>query len=160
MRKKHTSLPGTFLTLSVGMILVVTRISSAQMEDVSGPPPVSNSVSSSSTSSSISSGPVEGMEFVSIPAGSFYMGSPSSDSERYDDEVRHLVTIGSFELMTTEVTQGMWEEVMGEDIRYLRDEANPDWTLRGEGNDYPVYYVSWNDCQEFIDRLNVPLGDG
>jgi len=82
------------------------------------------------------------------------MGSPSSEEDRDSDEVRHRVTVGSFELMTTEVTQGMWEAVMGEDIRELRDAANPDWSLRGEGDNYPIYYVSWNDCQDFIERLN------
>jgi len=90
------------------------------------------------------SAPVACMEFVSIPGGSFYMGSPSSESDRDSDEARHRVTVGSFELMTTEVTQGMWEEVMG---------SNPAHDY-GVGDNYPVYYVSWNDCQEFIDRLN------
>jgi formylglycine-generating enzyme required for sulfatase activity len=46
--------------------------------------------------------------------------------------------------MTTEVTQGMWEQVMG---------SNPSHDY-GVGDDYPVYNVSWDDCQEFIDRLN------
>lgn len=43
---------------------------------------------------------------------------------------------------------------MGEDIYDLRDDAYPDWPIRGAGGDYPVYYVSWNDCQEFIDRID------
>jgi formylglycine-generating enzyme required for sulfatase activity len=38
----------------------------------------------------------------------------------------------------------MWEQVMGSN-------PSPDY---GVGDDYPVYYVSWDDCQEFIDRLN------
>lgn len=101
----------------------------------------------------------DGMEFVTIPAGSFMMGSPSSESGRGNDEKRHLVTVSSFELMTTEVTQGMWEEVMGHSIQELRDRANPDWPLRGVGDNYPVYYVSWEDCQEFISMLS-DLNDG
>jgi len=95
------------------------------------------------------------MEFVSIPSGSFMMGSPESEEERSEREgPRHSVSISSFELMTTEVTQGMWESVMGTDVRYYRDLANPDWALYGEGSNYPMYYVSWNDCQDFIEKLN------
>ena len=93
---------------------------------------------------SILSGPLPGMDFVSIPAGSFEMGSPSSENNRDSNESLHSVRVGSFEIMTTEVTQGMWEEVMG---------SNPSHDY-GEGSNYPVYYVSWEDCQEFIAKLN------
>ena len=96
------------------------------------------------------------MEFVSIPSGSFMMGSPESEDGRWDGESpRHSVSISSFELMTTEVTQGMWEAVMGTDVRHYRDLADPDRSLGGEGSNYPMYYVSWNDCQEFIEKLNA-----
>ena len=85
-----------------------------------------------------------GMEFVTIPSGSFMMGSPESEDGRTDYEgPRHSVSISSFEMMSTEVTQGMWEEVMG---------SNPsDFT--GDLN-RPVENVSWNDCQDFIEKLN------
>jgi len=103
----------------------------------------------------ISPGPLDGMAFAYIPEGSFEMGSPSSEDGRDDDEGPvHTVHIDAFELMTTEVTQGMWEEVMGEDIYDLRDDTDPDWSIRGAGDDYAVYYVSWNNCQEFVERLN------
>ncbi|MCD4708042.1 MAG: formylglycine-generating enzyme family protein [Candidatus Sabulitectum sp.] len=93
----------------------------------------------------VSSGPLEGMEFAYIPSGSFMMGSPSSEGGRDNDERPfHAVNVNSFQFMTTEVTQGMWEEVMG---------YNPSHDY-GVGADYPVYYVSWNDCQEFIGKLN------
>ena len=72
------------------------------------------------------------------------MGSPSSEISRGSDEERHRVTVQSFELMTTEVTQSMWDEVMGE---------NPAHDY-GVGDNYPVYYVNWDDCQDFIDELN------
>jgi formylglycine-generating enzyme required for sulfatase activity len=89
----------------------------------------------------------EGMEFASIPSGSFEMGSPESDPDSYDSERPvHTVTFNySFEMMTTEVTQGMWLEVMG---------SNPAFGY-GVGSNYPVYNVSWNDCQEFVDVMNV-----
>jgi formylglycine-generating enzyme required for sulfatase activity len=89
----------------------------------------------------------EGMEFVTIPSGSFQMGSPESDPDSYDNERPvHTVTFDySFEMMTTEVTQGMWEEVMG---------STPASDF-GVGLNYPVYYVSWYDCLEFTDQLNL-----
>jgi len=90
-------------------------------------------------------GPVDGMEFAYMPSGSFLMGSPSSEYDREGDEgPLHTVNINSFQLMTTEVTQEMWDEIMG-------DNPSHDY---GAGADYPVYYVSWNDCQEFIEKLN------
>ncbi len=91
----------------------------------------------------IQEGPVEGMTFVQMPGDNFQMGSPSSESNRGSDESRHTVHVGSFEMMSTEVTQGMWEEVMG---------SNPSCFKKGDN--YPVESVSWNDCQEFIDKLN------
>jgi hypothetical protein len=57
-------------------------------------------------------------------------------------------------MMTTEVTQGMWQEVMGTTIHDLLDLAGPYSSLSGVGSTFPVYLVSWNDCQEFIRKLN------
>jgi formylglycine-generating enzyme required for sulfatase activity len=103
----------------------------------------------------VSTGPVEEMEFACIPSGNFLMGTPSSESGRHNDEgPQHRVDITAFELMTTEVTQGMWLEVMGIDLRHHRDIANPEWELKGEGYYYPMYYLSWNDCQKFIVAMN------
>jgi len=89
------------------------------------------------------SGPLAGMEFVYIPGGNFIMGSPSAEEGRGDNEgPQHQVTIQHFYMMTTEVTQAQWKAVMGD---------NPS---RFEGDNLPVEQVSWNDCQEFIEKLN------
>ena len=89
-------------------------------------------------------GPLPGILFIPMPAGSYRMGSPSSEAGRDVDEGPvHTVHVDAFELMTTEVTQGMWEEVMGE---------NPS-DFAGADN-RPVDSISWNDCKEFIARLN------
>jgi formylglycine-generating enzyme required for sulfatase activity len=79
------------------------------------------------------------------------MGSPDTERSRQTNEGPvHQVTIGDdFYLGETEVTQGQWEAVMG---------SNPAQDF-GEGNDYPVYDVSWEDCQAFIAALNA-LGQG
>jgi len=100
-------------------------------------------VRSEPSAGSVSSGPLSGMEFVTIPSGSFRMGSMPTEEGRDDDESpRHTVDISSFELMTTEVTQGMWGEVMGN---------NPS---RFVSSNRPVEQVSWDDVQLFIEELN------
>jgi len=86
------------------------------------------------------------IEFVSIPQGSFEMGAPlvEQGSSSYERPTHTVIFDYDFEMMTTEVTQGMWIEIM---------ESNPS-TSCGVGGNYPVYYIRWNDCQEFIAKLN------
>ncbi|MEW6428582.1 MAG: SUMF1/EgtB/PvdO family nonheme iron enzyme [Thermodesulfobacteriota bacterium] len=85
------------------------------------------------------------MEFSLIPAGSFLMGSPDAEAGREFDERQHQVTLEkSFYLQTTEVTQGQWLAVMGD---------NPA-TFTNCGPDCPVERVSWNEVQQFLVRLN------
>jgi formylglycine-generating enzyme required for sulfatase activity len=86
------------------------------------------------------------MEFVLIPAGKFMMGSPKSEAGRSDSEdTQHGVTIAApFYLGKYEVTQGEWKAVMG---------SNPSM-FKGDDR-LPVEGVSWDDCQEFITRLNA-----
>jgi eukaryotic-like serine/threonine-protein kinase len=106
--------------------------------------------------SSSSAGPLEGMEFVTIPSGSFLMGSPTSHFNRED---QHIVTVSSFELMTTEVTQGMWEELWLEKLQGSWMEGMT-WAemsgdhIWGVGDDYPLYDVTWYETQDFITELN------
>jgi formylglycine-generating enzyme required for sulfatase activity len=86
-----------------------------------------------------------GMKFVPIPAGTFMMGSPKDEPGRFNDETQHEVTISKrFYMQTTEVTQGQWKAVMGNNPSYFKD----------CGDDCPVERVSWNDIQEFIKKLN------
>ena len=86
-----------------------------------------------------------GMKFVPIPAGSFMMGSPRDEQGRYNDETLHKVTITKpFYLQTTQVTQAQWVAIM---------EHNPSH-FDTQGDDCPVERVSWDDAQEFIEKLN------
>jgi formylglycine-generating enzyme required for sulfatase activity len=95
-------------------------------------------------------------KFAKIPAGSFQMGSENGDE---DEKPLHTVRITqSFYLGKYEVTQEQWEAVMGATVRDQRDKANKEWPLRGEGKNYPIYYVSWEDVQDFIGRLNQQIG--
>ncbi len=86
-----------------------------------------------------------GMTFVLIPDGSFMMGSPSGEPGRYRNEMRHRVTIDApFYIQATEVTQGQWKAVMGENPSFFAD----------CGDTCPVENVSWEDVGRFIKRLN------
>ena len=77
------------------------------------------------------------------------MGSPSSEEGRYDGEVQHKVRISrGFWLAETETTQELWHAVMGDNPSYFK------------GDDLPVESVSWNDCQEFIEKLNSKSENG
>lgn len=91
------------------------------------------------------------LEMVLIRSGSFTMGCPSDESGRHDWEwLPHDVTITQdFYLSKYEVTQAQWEAVMG---------THPSKRF-GTGPNYPVYFVTWMDCQEFIQKLNQ-LGQG
>ena len=87
-----------------------------------------------------------GMAFVLIPAGSFMMGSPLSERRRFDDETQHRVTLTKpFYMQMTQVTQIQWKTLMGNDSPYFRS----------CGDRFPVEQVSWDDCQEFIEKLNL-----
>ena len=92
------------------------------------------------------------MEFVEIPAGSFFMGSFEDELGRESDEVRHEATIiNGFEMQVTEVTQKQWISVMGSHgMSEYYDECEK----------CPVVYVSWNDVQRFIKKLNKKVMDG
>jgi len=89
-----------------------------------------------------------GMEFVELPAGSFEMGSPPGEPGSFEGERPvHTVTFDySFEIMTTEVTQAMWEELL----------QNP-WSDPSHftGPDRPVDNILWEECQEFVDAMNA-----
>ena len=101
-----------------------------------------------------------GMKLKLIPPGAFTMGSPSSEANRDEDEgPQHKVTLTKgFYMGVTEVTQGQWEAVMGTDVRQQRDKANKEWPLRGASPQHPMYYVSWEEAQEFCKKLSAKEG--
>ena len=99
---------------------------------------------------------VNGISFIMKPVegGTFWMGSQNKNPNgtNYDkrwsqyDEYLHSVTISSFYIGETEVTQALWKAVMGSNPSYFK------------GDQLPVESVNWDDVQEFIRRLNQRTG--
>ena len=84
-------------------------------------------------------------EMVEVRGGTFRMGGTSeqgSDADSDDEYPVHSVTLSGYYIGKTEVTQALWKAVMG---------SNPS---RFKGDNMPVECVSWDDCQEFIRKLN------
>ena len=100
------------------------------------------------------------IEMVFVKGGTFTMGCTPEQGSDCDDNARpaHQVTVGDFYIGKYEVTQKQWREIMGTNIRQLRDNTGEGLPLYGLGDDYPVYYVSWYDAQEFLARLNDKTG--
>ncbi|MFA5180786.1 MAG: formylglycine-generating enzyme family protein [Syntrophales bacterium] len=89
--------------------------------------------------------PFLGAKFVLIPAGTFMMGSHTSETGLDSNETQHRVTITrSFHMQTTEVTQGQWKRMMGNNPSHFGS----------CGDDCPVEQVSWIEAKEFIRKLN------
>ena len=99
------------------------------------------------------------MTFVSLPKGTFYMGWNGNKGSAKKTEIK-----GDFEIAVHDVTQGQWEAVMG---------TNPSYFSRtGKGRNnildisdeelklFPVESVSWDDCQEFLKKLNEKVSRG
>ncbi|HXM35504.1 MAG TPA: formylglycine-generating enzyme family protein [Pyrinomonadaceae bacterium] len=86
-----------------------------------------------------------GMEFVTVPAGSFAMGSATG---RNNEKPVHRITITQGFLMGRyEVTAGEWKTVMNREPNSFK------------GDLFPVQFVSWNEAQVFIRKLNQ-MNDG
>lgn len=82
-----------------------------------------------------------------IEAGTFMMGSPTNEVNRYDDETLHLVNFTQgYWLADTACTQAFWEKLMGNNPAYFSDNLQN-----------PVERVSWEDVQGFISKLNQQI---
>jgi formylglycine-generating enzyme required for sulfatase activity len=89
---------------------------------------------------------IEKIHLVQIPGGSFQMGSPANEQGRGGDETQHRITISPFYMSKYEVTQRVYQKVMG---------TNPS---RFKGDNLPVEQVSWYDAIEFCNKLSQQEG--
>ena len=111
----------------------------------------SSNIIDSSTSGSVITIPVKdgvNIEMVKVEAGSFDMGAtPEMQNPDEDEKPVHRVTLtNNYYIGKYEVTQALWQAVMG---------SNPS---NFKGDDLPVEKVSWDDCQDFISKLNAMTG--
>ena len=89
---------------------------------------------------------VKGVQFtmVGVQGGTFQMGSNNGES---NEKPVHSVTLSDYYIGQTEVTQALWTAVMGynnsEDI----------------GDNFPIEWLDWYECQEFITKLNALTGE-
>ena len=93
---------------------------------------------------------VNGVSFdmVKVQGGTFNMGATreqGSDADS-DEKPAHSVTLSSYYIGQTEVTQALWKAVMGSNPSHFK------------GDNLPVEEVSWDDCQEFVRKLNQLTG--
>ena len=93
-------------------------------------------------------------EMVYVEGGSFDMGATTEQgSDAYDSEYPvHSVTLSDYYIGRCEVTQELWLAVMGSWPGTAPSNSY------GVGANYPAYYISWNDCQEFVAELNRLTG--
>ena len=100
---------------------------------------------------------VNGVTFtmVTVEGGTFTMGATAEQEgdARSNEYPAHQVTLSTYSIGETEVTQALWHAVMG---------SNPSYFSVANGYSYhmshPVENVSWDDCQEFINKLNELTG--
>lgn len=94
---------------------------------------------------------VGGVQFkmIAVEGGTFTMGATNEQGDdAYEwEKPAHTVTLSSFSIGETEVTQALWQAVMGSNPSYFN------------GSQKPVEEVSWNDCQDFIKKLNELTGE-
>ena len=94
---------------------------------------------------------VNGVSFkmVEVEGGTFTMGATAEQgSDTFDNEYpAHQVTLSDYHIGQTEVTQELWQAVMGSNPSYITGDLQR-----------PVVVASWDDCQTFITKLNQMTG--
>mgnify|MGYP000308897754 CR=1 FL=1 len=80
-------------------------------------------------------------KMIYVAGGTFNMGEGI-----HREEPVHKVTLDSFFIAETQVTQELWESVMGDNPSHFKGKQNP------------VEYVSWDDCKSFIEKINKMTG--
>lgn len=138
---ENTSTSSRTATITVESAAITRRLAVTQ----SGATPVTPPASQDSTFT------VGGVTFkmIYVEGDTFTMGATSEQGNDVDSDVKpiHSVTLSSYSIGETEVTQALWQAVMGSNPSYF------------SGSNKPVEEVSWDDCQDFIRKLNALTGE-
>ncbi|MBF0102548.1 MAG: formylglycine-generating enzyme family protein [Desulfobacterales bacterium] len=86
------------------------------------------------------------LEMIHIQAGTFMMGSPNTERDRFDNETLRQVNVSSFYMGKYPVTQKQWQAVMGNNPSCFK------------GDKLPVENVSWIDAMQFCKKLSEKTG--
>lgn len=93
---------------------------------------------------------VKGVSFamIHISGGTFDMGATPEQGvyASFDEKPSVQVAVNSFYIAETPVTQALWVAVMSDNPSHFK------------GDDLPVERVSWDECEEFIRRINILTG--
>ena len=147
------------IRLSKEVTVAVSNVNDAIQSIPSSSPSQSITITSdNSSSTSVTSGaseisiPVSNgitIDMVKVEAGTFKMGATSEMKKpfKWEKPVRQVTLTNDYYMGKYEVTQALWQTVMG---------SNPS-RFKGSNN-LPVECVSWDDCQEFIRKLNIMTG--
>ena len=152
LKAAAAGLIGGVLLFVIILYVFVTNASrkSAMLDEPKLPPAIRQTADSdirsdSPTEIAVDLGNNVKLEMVLIRAGEFMMGSP--DSDQAGERPQHRVRITKpFYLGKYLVTQEQWEAVMGDNPSHFKGPKNP------------VEMVSWNDCQQFLVKLNAKIG--
>ena len=160
MVKLKASAPSNLqIQLSKEAVAEVSNVNNAIQSIPSTSPSQSITITSdNSSSTSVTSGaseisiPVSNgitIDMVKVEAGTFKMGATSEMKKpfKWEKPVRQVTLTNDYYMGKYEVTQALWQTVMG---------SNPS-RFKGSNN-LPVECVSWDDCQEFIRKLNIMTG--
>ncbi len=107
------------------------------------------------------------LEMVYVKGGTFEMGATAEQGDDAEDEERPVRTVrlDSYYIGKYEVTQAQWKAVMGTTLKEQSNKAGSNeikvvfgHDVNGEGDNYPMYYVSWEEAQTFCQKLSEKTG--
>lgn len=92
-----------------------------------------------------------------VKGGTFVMGATEEQGNNvYDyEKPAHSVTLSDYYIGTTEVTQALWQAVMGEDGQKSMKKINSQY---GKGDNFPMCDVNWKEIIVFLQKLNAKTG--
>ncbi|MDE5610281.1 MAG: formylglycine-generating enzyme family protein [Bacteroidales bacterium] len=107
------------------------------------------------------------LEMVYVEGGTFEMGATAEQEDKDMRDAKRsiqMVKLDSYYIGKFEVTQSQWHAVMGTTLEEQlaiskeNDIEGGGGIIKGEGSDYPMYYVNWEEAQAFCQKLSEVTG--